>query len=339
MRPPWYWRRRPLMLSPLAGVAAGEPPCVVHLVRAVNGIELMRRFADAMRAYDPGIECELVFAMKGFSSHAEAAPYIAEVADLAPKFEFFPDRGFDLGLYLAAAARLRCGRYCFVNSYTRPAVDGWLAKLDTALSPAGVGMVGATGSWQSSHSWLTYLLGLPSFYRGVLPPVRAVREELREIHIEHAGADSLSGLASLRNRLGLLPRLPEELLGCEPFPTPHLRTSTIMVSHAVLSRMRLFVVRNKMDAYALESGPWSFTRQVQLMGLSTLVVDRAGTAYEPRDWPRSQTYCQGMQEGLLAIDNRTDSYALGGPMRRVVLSGFAWGERADPQPPLESPAG
>ncbi len=124
--------------------------------------------------------------MKGFASRAQAAPYLQEAADLAPKALFFPDRGFDLGVYLALAARLRRDRYCFVNSHARPLVDGWLQKLDAALARPGVGQVGATGSWASMHSWVTSLLGGPSAYEGLFPARQAVRELLTEIQREAA---------------------------------------------------------------------------------------------------------------------------------------------------------
>ncbi len=334
MRPPWSWGRRPLKIAPLAGEAdPGAPPCIVHLVRAANGIDSLREFVAAMRARPPGVEHELVLAMKGFASPAAAAPYLEVAADLAPRVEFFADRGLDLGLLFAAAARLRRDRYCFINSHTRPFVDGWLAKLDAALAPADVGIVGATGSWASTHSWMTYSLGLPSFYRGVLPPVRVMREQLRAIDSEQPGVGRPSRTSALRTRLGLLAQLPEELWGREPFPVPHLRNTALMLTHETLSAMRLFGIRNKMDTYALESGPHRFTCQVEQMGLRALVVDSAGRGYEPCDWHRSRTYCQGAQEGLLAIDNRTRSYDHGDALRRRVLAGLAWGDRAEPELP------
>jgi hypothetical protein len=312
--------------------SAAELPCVVHLVRAVNGPGSLRGFVAAMRAHPPGIEHELVLAMKGFASEAEAAPYIEEALDLAPRIEFFPDLGLDLGLYFAAAARLRRSRYCFVNSHTRPVVDGWLAKLDTAFHLPDVGMVGATGAWSSFHSWVMYSLGLPSFYRSVLPPVHQARALLLEIDFEQLGVERRSTLDFLRTRLGLLSQLPEELLAFPPFPTPHLRNTTFMVSHDVLRRMRLFVVRNKMDTYVLESGSLNITRQAQEMGLRTLVVDSAGAVYEPSEWYCSGTLWQGEQERLLTVDNRTRAYEHGSTMRRRVLSGLAWGLHADPSP-------
>lgn len=321
---------------PLDADSAG-PPCLVHLVRKVNGLGSLRGFVEAYRRHPPGIECDLVLAMKGFDSPAEAQPYLQEVADLEPEPLFFPDRGIDLGVYFAAAARLRRDRYCFVNSHTRPIVDGWLAKLNDALDGSGVGMVGATGSWASLHSWVTYSMGLPSFYRDVLPPLQTARRQLLEIDLEQLGIERRSKVDSLRARLGLLAHLPEELVDFKPFPTPHLRNTAFMVHHAVLSEMRLFVVRNKMDTYALESGSLNVTRQVQEMGLRTLVVDCEGAVYEPSEWYRSGTLWQADQERLLSVDNRTRSYACGDIARRRVLAGLAWGLHADPHPSAEDP--
>lgn len=319
---------KPLTLPGAFEEESACSPCVVHLVRAANGVSSLCEFVSAMRAYPPGIEHRLVLAMKGFASVSEATPFVAEAADLAPEIEFFPDRGLDLGLYFAAASRLRRARYCFVNSHTRPAVDGWLAKLNGALDLPDVGMVGATGSWASIHSWVTYSIGLPSSYRGALPPIREARELLREVDLEQLRIERRSRLESLRTRLKLLSQLPEELLTFPSFPAPHLRPTAFMVSHAVLEQLRLFAVRDKMDAYALESGSLSLTRQVERMGLRALVVDREGDVYEPEEWHRSRTFCQVRQERLLALDNRTRSYERGDIRRRRVLSGLAWGHRA-----------
>lgn len=331
MRAPWTWRRVPLVLPKASAPASAEPPCVVHLVRKLNGIDSLREFAEAYRRHPPGLDCELVLAMKGFASPADAQPYLREVADLAAEPLYFRDRGLDLGVYFAAAARLRRERYCFVNSHTRPRVDAWLAKLNAALDRSQVGMVGATGSWASVHSWITYSMGLPSSYRGVLPPLGLARRELQKIDLEQLGLEHRSRVARLRTRLRLLSQLPEELVDFRPFPTPHLRNTAFMVAHAVLAEMRLFVVRTKMDTYTLESGSLNVTRQVQEMGLRTLVVDCDGVSYEPRDWYRSGTLWQADQARLLSVDNRTRSYACGDIARRRVLAGLAWGLHAAPQ--------
>ena len=298
----------------------------------------MREFADALRAHPPGLEHELVLAMKGFSSLADARPHLQAIEDLEPRIEFFPDRRFDLGVYFAAAARLRRDRYCFVNSNGRPLVDGWLAKLDAALHMPGVGQVGVTGSWASQHSWLKYSMGLPSAYRGLMPPPPVARRLLLDIELERYGKERQSLFEAGRARLRTLARVPEELLGFKPFPTPHLRPNTFMISHAALSELSLFVIVTKMDTLALESGRDSITSQLERNGLTSLVVDRCGAVYGPGRWDRSRTLWQGQQEGLLVADNQTQYYASGDAVRRELLSIFAWGPSARPQPPRQAGA-
>ncbi len=343
MRPPWVWRQTPLRLPATPpGVGGGDPPCLVHLVRESNGLRWFRAFAEALRAHPPGVDCELVLAMKGFTSRAQAAPYLEEVAELAPEALFFPDRGFEMGVYLPLAARLRRDRYCFVNSHGRPLVDGWLAKLDAALARPEVGQVGATGSWASMHSWVMGMLGLPNAYRGLFPTRQVVRELTMEIQREAAclgiGSDlnrSRPGVSAARLRLRSVPRVPRELVEFGPFPACHLRTNAFMISHAALRELHLPAVRSKMDAYVLESGRQSITAQLERIGLCSLVVDRTGAVHLPERWDRSRTLWQGEQEQLLVADNQTLCYTAGTFPRRSLLSTLAWGVSADPCLPRE----
>jgi hypothetical protein len=339
MRPPWTWSRWPIEpLAPASEDSASARPCFVHLVRKANGIGMLREFAEAHRGHAPGVDHELVFLMKGFASPRDARPYLAEVEDLKANVQYFPDRRFDLGVYFAAAARLRRDRYCFMNSNGRPQVDGWLAMLDAALARPDVGQVGATGSWGSQHSWLRYSMGLPSAYRGLMPPAPLARKLLTDIELERYGKDRRSIVDSVRGRLRTIVRIPEELLGFEPFPTHHLRPASFMISHARMMELRMFVVRNKMDTYAIESGRDSITRQLQRLGLTSLVVDRSGSVYTPDNWYLSRTFCQGEQEGLLVADNQSAYYANGDLARRRLLATFAWGPAADPVAPASSGA-
>lgn len=331
MRPPWAWRRKPLKLPESLGEGcSSERPCLVHLVRKANGLGSLREFAEAYRRHPPGIDCELVLAMKGFASALEARPYLKELADLETVTLFLADRGFDQGVYLTAAARLRRGRYCFMNSHGRPQVDGWLAKLNAALGRSGVGMVSPTAHWASAHSWLMYSMGLPSAYRGLMPPREVARDLFLAIEVEQKGVERPSTAARARTLLASLRDLPEGLVGFEPFPARNLRPNAFMIDHATLREMQLFVVRSKLDTYVLEGSRSSYTRQVEAMGLQALVVDVAGAVYGPEEWHRSRTFWQGDQEGLLVADNQTLAYTRAAPPSRSLLSTFAWGPSADP---------
>jgi hypothetical protein len=171
-----------------------------------------------------------------------------------------------------------------------------------------------------------------------MPPPAVARRLLLGIELEKHSVERRSAADAVRARLRTLLQLPEELIGFEPFPARHLRPNSFMITHAVLRRLHLFLVSTKLDTYALESGHRSFTRQLQRIGLTSLVVDRSGAVYAPEQWPFSRTFLQGDQEGLLVADNQTLSYAHGDLARRRLLSAFAWGSLAEPRAPRRSPA-
>jgi hypothetical protein len=306
---------------------------LVHLVRAANAPAAFAGFVAALRRCPPGGSWELVLALKGFTSQADTAPYLALADDFDPEPVLVSDEAFDVGAYMTIADRLRRDRYCFLNSWAEPLIPGWLDMLDAALSARTVGLVGATGSWNSSRSLASQLVGFPSPYRGLLPERRVARKEFAALAAPNtsAGPPAVSRLGWLRAGLTSLCTLPRQLIDYGGFPNPHIRTNGFMISHHTLTRVQLPVIRDKPDAYRFESGRRGLTRQVLGLGLDALVVDRDGVTYEPARWAESHTLWQGDQERLMMADNQTRSYAEGGTDRRRLLSTLAWGPSAQPR--------
>jgi hypothetical protein len=317
---------------------------VVHLVWGPLGPRPLRKFVASYRRQDAGAEHELFVLFNGVEKNQRPA-LEAELAGVSHRILTLEEPVQDLAAYVQAAQRLEHERMCFLNSYSVILSHGWLGNLDRALSQPRTGLVGATGSWASVRSATLNALFLPNAYRGVIPERRVARTQLLAMELERGGeqleADQQpsrtligSALATLRT----LPPMPEQLLRFESFPSHHVRTNAFMIDRTTLSRLRIGRVDRKMDAYLLESGHHSLTRQVQRLGLRTLVVARDGVFYEHEDWPRSRTLWQGDQEGLMIADNQTSTYANGGIERRRLLSAFAWGALADPSPPLRAAA-
>ena len=100
---------------------------VVHLARVANGPEALERFLEAYRSVGAGVEHELLIARKGEDSR-------------------FPDIGYDIGTYRRAAEQVSTPYVCFLNSWSRPRIEGWLSKLLSVAKRHDVGLVGATGS-------------------------------------------------------------------------------------------------------------------------------------------------------------------------------------------------
>jgi len=316
---------------------------LVHLVWGPLGPEPLRTFLRSYRERPAGAEHELVVLMNGVSD-AQRPQLLSELGGVEHRVLTLEEPMQDLAAYLRAAQLLEHERLCFLNSYSEILVPDWLTKLNEALDQPRVGLVGATGSWASTRSWVLHAYFLPTAYRGVMPPRRVAREQFLAIELERDGGfveneddhPTRSLGESLRAKWRTLPAMPRQLLGYEGFPAPHVRTNAFMLDRAVLGRLRTRSIRTKMDAYDVENGRRSLTRQVQRMGLRTLLVDRDGTAYDERQWPAARTFWQGDQEGLLIADNQTRSYARGGEDRRRLLSAFAWGASADPHMPIDA---
>jgi hypothetical protein len=296
--------------------------CVVHLVRARNGLEPLHTFLDTYRRHEAGIDHELVLLLKGFGDEAAAADHVRAARDLHPRTIHVSDAGFDLDAYATAAQRLNRTRYCFLNSFSRVLADRWLASL-AAAHAEGAGLVGASGSWASMLSYSLFHLGLPSAYRATLGPRTEAIAQFEALDHDRTGARFTGGP---RQRLGRLRVLLDMSVGFERFPAPHVRTNAFLIGHEMLGELVLADARRKVDAHRLESGRRSITRQVQALGRRAVVVNRAARAYEWPDWPASETFWRGDQAGLLVADGQTDDYMRADPRRRRLLSSFAWGE-------------
>jgi hypothetical protein len=327
--PPGNGNLRPVTPRDAGPTRTASEPCVVHLVRAANGLEPFVAFLESYDAHPAGVEHELAIVFKGFGSESDADPYLRLADRRVSETVFIGDDGFDLTAYFTAANRLRRERYCFLNSYSEIVADRWLALMDAALDKPGVGLVGATGSWASMRSLLRFQLGLGGRYAPILGKRARTREVIKRIE-----AHRLSDLPPSQGRLGGTLRTATEMyaqaLYLESFPSPHVRTNAFMLSGDVIRQMRIPRLRNKTDAYRVESGRDSITRQVERFGLRPVLVARDEAVHEVASWAGSGVFWQRCQENVLVADNQTRDYEYGDAELRSFFSRYAWGEQAAP---------
>jgi hypothetical protein len=307
-------------------------PLVLHLVWGPLGPVALRDFLTTYREHDPGQAHDLAIVLNGVDVGGEGAlaareKLLAELEGTEHRLIDLQRPVLDLVAYRQALGAADNERVCILNSHSRIRCDGWLAAMDESLGRPGVGIVGATGSWAGMRSYAQYHLRLPSAYRRVWRDRSATLKAFRDLALERDGAPAPRGL---RGHVNTARALLDMAVYCPSFPSPHLRTNAIMADRELLLDLLPDRLGRKVHAYRLESGAGSITRQVKRRGLHALVVDRSGRAFEPRDWPDSETFWQGAQSGLLVADNQTDAYHRGDLARRRVLSRFAWGERAAP---------
>jgi len=209
------------------------------------------------------------------------------------------DRGFDLRGYRLAARRYQnYSHFCFFNSFSEILAHDWLAKMYSQLSKPGIGLVGATGSWESMYS---------------------------NVQIQRA-AESDSTLLS---RFWTPIRLRLCQVSFHPFPNYHIRTNAFMIARELLLKVWPRFIITKRGAYLFENGKNSLTNRIARLGLHCLVVGRDGEAYTREVWDESRTYRQGGQENLLVADNQTRRYETGSADARKFLSEVAWGTQRE----------
>jgi hypothetical protein len=127
---------------------------LAYLARHAEGEAPLLRFRDSYARYAAGIEHQLVVIYKGFRQAGPLDSARSIFASLPHVGIEVADTGFDIGAYLAAAARLDHEYLCFANTFTEVNADGWLGHLYRNAALPGVGIAGATGSYESLRNSL-----------------------------------------------------------------------------------------------------------------------------------------------------------------------------------------
>jgi len=272
--------------------------CVAHLVREKNGPAAFKRFLDTYRANPAGVDHDLLIVFKGFSRRRQTEEYDRILAGVAHRRHFVADAGLDIGPYFQVVKDHDYRYFCFLNSFSRILSREWLRILHHWVKESGVGLAGATGSWQSVVS--DYL-----DYQQFVGDPKTLRERLR----------------SIRRSFWYLRTVKGAFL---PFPNYHIRTNAFVVAREVLAKLHIGAISGKWDAYRFESGTNGLSQQVQRLNLSPIVAGKDGEGYERERWPLAETFWLKNQGNLLVADNQTSNYASGDAALRERLAYMAW---------------
>jgi hypothetical protein len=274
----------------------GTPgPCVAHLVRKANGPDALATFLHSYRTHAPGADHLLLLILKGFGGREIPGAYRSLLEDLPHRAVHVPEGRFDVGAYDRAVRQVQAPAFLLLNSFSEILADEWLSLLGRHLRE-GVGVVAASASHES-------VLGLepgPTIHPPLVWPFRSRWRKARR--------------RARRNR------------GFVRFPNPHVRTNAFLLRRETWLALDLGALGVKQDARRFESGVHSLTRQVQAMGLRTLVAGRNGRSYAPDAWAQSFTFRSGRQENLIVADNRTRQYEQADAEERRQLAQITWGD-------------
>ncbi len=139
--------------------------CVVHLVWAPYGPELVARFVASLERHDAGVTYELLVVFNGFGAEGVPGAFTDALAGIEHRALVLQDPVQDLAAYRRGLEATEADVVCFTNSYAEVLVDGWLAALVAPLADPAVGLSGATGSWESAFSFAPLPLKVPRFFQ------------------------------------------------------------------------------------------------------------------------------------------------------------------------------
>jgi hypothetical protein len=297
---------------------------VIYLYRFAEGTTPVRTFLDSYRAHPAGLDHDLHIILKGFPNQQARDAARASFGALAINTMEVDDSGYDIGSYIAAAKSAANRKLLFLNTFSEILADNWLGYFDAAMSRPGVGLVGATGSWQSISSGYEAAL-----WRVLHRPIHYLNQYFGTAASgldKSAGANG-AGAADIRRllrRIGRISLYPLRLCQFARYPNPHIRTNAFMIERELFLSLRTAPLKTKIDVYKFESGRRSMTKQIMARGLQPVVVDRSGKAYNIPEWKSSSTFWIDLQANLLIGDNQTSSYAKASAQRRKVLKNYAW---------------
>jgi hypothetical protein len=123
--------------------------CVVYLAWAGAGPAPVARFATSLRAHPAGPGHTLLVAWKGYEDSAARDQARRALAGITHEELMIPASGLDLSSYRTIADQVSADAVCFLNTDSEVLANGWLDALSGQLSAPGVGLVGATGSYES----------------------------------------------------------------------------------------------------------------------------------------------------------------------------------------------
>jgi len=296
---------------------------VVHLVRRKNGIAPFERFLASYREHPAGVTHDLVVVFKGFPFGRGMEAYDRLLEGVPHRRMRVADYGFDFRPYFKAAKTFEYRYFCFLNSFSRILHADWLAKLFRWIAAAGVGLVGASGSYESlagNYAERVKMLSELGLLAGLRWRLAHLLGDPDPRVVSRRAAAWAADILALTN--------PERRF--PSFPNFHIRTNAFMVARQPLLQVSSGPMLIKLSAYALESGQRSLTRQIMRLGLRPLVVARTGESFEKEQWHLSNTFRQSLQEDLLIADNQTDNYVVASAAERAVLSRRTWREFARP---------
>jgi hypothetical protein len=275
---------------------------VVHLVWIPYGSSHLKTFLVSYKKYNASFDHDLIIVFNGVSHENELKEYHEILKTHEINYTFFSlSQGQDIAAYSWVANKIKYRYILFLNTFTEFLADNWLLYLMNAIQREKVGIVGATGSWQSHYSLVFQNNHLKWDF------TKSFKVNFRKYKLFTKAILYWSFL------------FPS-------FPNPHIRTGSFLVERNLFLNFYGENVRSKFDAYIFESGRKGISYILQKKGFELIVVTKTGSFFQSKQWNISNTFWAGRQENLLIADNQTRLYQNSDEKQKRRLNLSAWGK-------------
>ena len=139
---------------------------VVYLARGADAdwFASFHRFLASYQKFPAGREHNFYVLYKGFRSEADLDRARELFLTVNARGMNLSDDGLDIGAYLIAANELTENQICFVNTHSEILAPAWLEKLALHLDRPEVGLVSATGSFESLSNVASHFPRFPNVH-------------------------------------------------------------------------------------------------------------------------------------------------------------------------------
>ena len=123
---------------------------VIYIFRGADtyNVQYLNDFQKSIKNYRPGIEFQLIVAIKGCSRDQEEIVK-KTLSFLDPIFFHCIDHNFDIGTYQEIVQEFKYENFIMMNSSSRPLADNWILEMLKAVNVQNTGLLGTMGSFES----------------------------------------------------------------------------------------------------------------------------------------------------------------------------------------------
>jgi hypothetical protein len=282
--------------------ASKQDIAVIYIVWLPFGLDPLQSFIESYLKHPAGVEHELTIVFKGehiTESAIESCYQLLQQKNIQHK-ALYHSKGLDIDTYFYAASQVSTTYCMFLNSKSMLLSDNWLQKMWAAIQQDKIGVVAATGTYQS-HSSAVYTV-----HPWKWEHTKTFAENFRKYKVFIKAFVWWQWWFKL-------------------YPNPHIRTNAFLINRGLFLSLTHKPAINKFDAYKFESGRMGITNQLLKKGLKPVLINKEGHLFEIKDWYNSFVYRSGSQQGLMISDNQTEVYQNANPEEKRKLTFLSWG--------------